>query len=235
MADIAVDIWVWSLAAARDEVASLVQGLSADERARAERFLSPADRDAFIAGRARLRNIISTYTSVPAAALRFGYGEAGKPFVENAKAPQFNLSHSGSWAALAICADDPIGIDIETIRPIEERIAERFFSSEEVRRLSSLPSDGQLAGFFRCWTRKEAVVKARGGGLNIPLDTFSVSVKDERYPTMLHVDGETPEETACWKMFDFEPASGLAGAVAVKARRPDVLLSINFREKTASS
>ncbi len=235
MADIAVDVWLWSLAVTRVEAAGLAGVLSADERARAERFLSRRDGDGFIAGRAGLRHILSTYTSLPAAMLRFGSGASGKPFLECVDAPHFNLSHSGDLAALAVCVDHPVGIDIETIRPIKEEIAERFFSPEEARALSALPAAEQMAGFFRCWTRKEAVVKARGGGLNIPLDTFTVSVKDTREPPMLHVDGASPEEAQCWKLFDFEPAAGLAGAVAVKAGHSDVRLSVNFREKTTSS
>lgn len=235
MTDIAVDVWMWSLAVTADEAAELAHVLSEDERARAKRFLSPGDRDRFIAGRARLRHILSTYTSVPAATLRLGAGNSGKPFIEGEHAPHFNLSHSGDRAALAVCADHPVGIDIEAIRPIREQIAERYFSPDEVRALSALPGADQVAGFFRCWTRKEAVVKARGGGLSIPLDSFTVSVKSERNPQMLHVDGASREEIACWKLFDFEPGPEMAGAVAVKARHSDVRLSINCREKAPSS
>lgn len=97
----------------------------------------------------------------------------GKPvFVEN-KDVHFNLSHSGDYVALAY-GDAPLGVDIERVARADLKIAKRFFAKEEYEHLAEREEEEQADLFARIWTAKEAVVKASGKGLSIPLERFSV-------------------------------------------------------------
>lgn len=230
MTRIDVDIWIFSLTVAPNVVGPLSAILAPDELARAERFLVDANRTGYVVGRGRLRQILAQYLSLPARELRFAYGDAGKPcLVESLPRPlHFNLSHSGGLAALAVCTECPVGVDIEEIRTITDKLAERYFSAVEVGAIAALPPEQQTVGFFRCWTRKEAVVKAVGGGLNIPLKSFVVSVEDESHPELMRADASSPIAQSRWKLFDFSPASGFAGAVAVMTDLANGAMEVDF-------
>ena len=150
--------------------------LDGTEAARAACFLAEEDRHRFILAHAGMRRALGRWVGCHPAALSFGRKEGGKPFLIGAKMPGFNLSHAGTQALLAISADREIGVDIEKHdeRVAIDAIAQNFFTPKEIAMLTSLPSERRLAGFFTCWTRKEAVVKAIGSGLQMPLDSFSV-------------------------------------------------------------
>ena len=168
---ITIDLWVWCLTLAEAETTRLSALLSDDERTRASRFLSPKHGASYIAGRGKLREILGDYVKAGPAQLVFAYGGAGKPVLSGIDdAPHFNLSHSGDWAALAVTPRHALGIDVEGLRPFKEDIAGRFFSPAEVVALKAHAPDARVAAFYRCWTRKEAFVKATGDGLGFPLD-----------------------------------------------------------------
>lgn len=117
----------------------------------------------------------------PAASLLFITTAYGKPCLVEEDNPQdvrFNMSHSGERALIAVTSGREVGVDIEEEKPINELIdmARRFFAPGEVAELIGLPDAARSAAFFRCWTRKEAVVKAVGEGLSHPLDAFEVSL-----------------------------------------------------------
>jgi 4'-phosphopantetheinyl transferase len=107
-----------------------------------------------------------------------------------------------------------VGIDVEKIRPeaATDDIAARFFSEQEVKELSMIPDEARTEGFFRCWTRKEAYIKARGKGLQIPLRSFSVSVKGDESPDLTDEDGSS------WRVYSLQPAPGFAGALVTERR-----------------
>jgi len=126
----------------------------------------------------------------------------------------FNLTHSDGLAALGVSAAPELGVDVEQVRPLKEDIAERFFSPGEVAALRALPEDQQLPAFYRCWTRKEAVVKAIGEGLSRPLDSFDVTL-DADAARLLRMDGED-DGPQVWQLAHFAPAPGFAGAVACR-------------------
>ena len=90
----------------------------------------------------------------------------GKPYLENYPHIHFSLSHSGPWVVCAV-GDAPLGVDVEQPR-CTMAIAKRFFCPEE------LPRTEDKDFLLRLWTAKEAFVKALGGGLTIPLDSFRV-------------------------------------------------------------
>ena len=108
------------------------------------------------------------------------YGERGKPSLSDVQHQtiQFNVSRSHGLALFAFAAEKSVGIDVELVRhnfPATE-IAARYFSPTEIEELKALPPSHFYEGFFLCWTRKEAYVKARGEGMLIPLDSFRVSL-----------------------------------------------------------
>jgi 4'-phosphopantetheinyl transferase len=140
--------------------------LSSDEVARALRFRAEEDRDLFIVARGILRRILSRYASEAPGKLVFRYGSKGKPYLRDHPDVQFNLGHSGGFAAYGVSGEE-LGVDIEFVKPLTDwrKISERFFSAREVEELKRLDPTQQLRGFFSCWARKEAYIKAIGEGI----------------------------------------------------------------------
>lgn len=206
---VTIALYFWRLTAPA-EADALARHLSPDEAARAARFVFEKDRIAYRIGRGRLREILGTLTGATPGALRFTYGDHGKPALPGG--PAFSLSHSGGLACLAV-ADRALGVDIEAHREIEEGVAERFFSPTEYAALSALPAPGWTDGFFRCWTRKEAVVKAMGDGLSIPLDRFDVTLGPAEPPRMTRLD-PAHGAAAGWRLAHLDLGPGLTGALA---------------------
>ena len=207
-----MDLWYWRLDPEADRLARLSDHLSPDETARAARFLRPGLGDAYRAGRRRMREILGAYLGLPPGSLSFEYNPEGKPSL--AGGPAFNLSHSGGWAALAVAESGTLGIDIEAWREVERGVAERFFSDTEVASISPLSGSVWQAAFFRCWTRKEAVVKACGPGLSMPLGDFDVTLLADEAAAMTRLAGGDPDR---WTLVDLDPGPALSGALAVLA------------------
>ena len=216
----AVHVWRASLHVSASYLCIFENTLTADERVRAERFYFQEHREHFIAGRGLLRNILSRYLGREPEQLRFCYNSYGKPALteeSGAAGLRFNLSHSHDMALYAVTHDREIGIDIEHFRPdVEaEKLAERFFSPREAAVLRALPEDLRKEGFFNCWTRKEAYIKAGGKGMSIPLSAFDVSLTPGE-PAALLRSQNPPQETSRWSLQALDPAPGYAAALAVK-------------------
>jgi len=185
--------------------------LSSDEKARADRLVFPRDRNAFIVTRGILRELLGRYLGCIPAEIEFDYGPQGKPSLREKsstkskspeKAVQFNVSHSHGVALLAFSVARRVGVDVELVRPDfgGKGIAERYFSPHEVTELGKLPSSLRDEGFFLCWTRKEAYIKARGEGLHVPLESFRVSLTPGE-PAILHAD-----DSSRWSLRSLRPA-----------------------------
>jgi 4'-phosphopantetheinyl transferase len=186
--------------------------LSTDEKVRSERFHFVRDRDHFVAARGILRQLLASYTQSSPAELQFNYGAQKKPALMAKNMPaavRFNLSHSHGLAIFAISEKRELGIDLELIQPrfATDGIAERYFSSRELAELRALPPEKTAEGFFLCWTRKEAYVKAHGAGLHIPLDSFDVTLTPGDPERLCSTDSER------WSLCSFEPASQYVGAI----------------------
>jgi len=215
-----VDVWRIRLdlaPAARDRLRAT---LAPDEQARADRFRSPIDGGRFIAGRGSLRAILGLYLGASPETLRLDAGPHGKPRLtgpHRASGLEFNLSHTGGLAALAVADGRRVGADIEAVRPIVamERIVERFFSPRERSAIAALPESSRLAAFFRTWTSKESYQKATGLGMTVPLDGFDVAVDPGAPPALLDVRGR-PGEAARWTIRDLPPCPGHLGAIAAE-------------------
>lgn len=195
-----------------------LRSLSQDERARASRFVFDRDRDRYIAGRARLRVILGQYLDQPPADILFHYGAHGRPSVDGVA---FNLSHTGDQALLSVTDHLILGVDIETVAPIDMAVARGHFAAAELRVLLTLPDAERVAAFYRCWTRKEAYLKAVGTGLSTDLSSFVVTLGPDDAPELLAC---APGDADAWQVFDVSPTAGIAGALAVRAGSQDVAL-----------
>lgn len=209
-----IDLWGWRLTPEPSTAT-----LAPDELARAGRFIFCRDRDRFMAGRVRLRAILSLYTGVAAAAIRFRYGPNGRPECDG---PRFSLSHSGDMALLAVGGAVPLGADIEAVRPIPLDVGRHSFSPGEIRSLMALPKPQRQAAFFRCWTRKEAYVKALGTGLATDLSSFSVSLDPGQPPRLIRC---ASGKAADWSLHDMSLPPGLVGCVALRSQRQPVVMT----------
>jgi 4'-phosphopantetheinyl transferase len=230
MLDDQIHLWLFSLAASPTASAAQAKLLSGDETARADRFHFARDRVGFIAGRASLRRILGHYLEADPAALAFSYGPAGKPDLRapsGGKAVKFNLSHSAGWALLAVTRGRELGVDLERLRVEADlaAVARRFFAPAEFQALAAFAPPLDAQAFCACWTRKEALLKAFGAGLSLPLDGFCVSI-DPRQPARLISTGFRPEEARRWSLADvrLDPplAQDFRAALAVEGPLPEL-------------
>jgi 4'-phosphopantetheinyl transferase len=192
------------------------------ERKRADRFVFEPDRHRFVAAHAWVRIVLGRCLDRAPESLRFTAGARGKPRLADAAVDlRFNLSHAGERALLAVTCGQEVGVDIERHRSIEVGdLARRFFAPSECQALQALGSSEQLSAFFRCWTRKEAFIKALGDGLSCPLDGFAVSVADDdESPQLLRSCTEVPDALARWRIVSLPMEPGYAAAIAAGAGR----------------
>ncbi len=209
--------------------------LAPEEQERAQRFHFMPDRRRSVYGRGLLRWLLGSYLELDPIRLQFAYSSQGKPELTSALVEKlakgqlhFNLSHSGTQLVLAFAWERRVGADVEQVRSdIElEQIAERFFSPAEQGALRSLKSPDRIPAFFRCWTRKEAYVKATGKGLTLPLDQFDVSLLPGQ-PAALLATRPDAEEASRWALHGVDVGPEYAAAVAVERGRsspPEPLL-----------
>lgn len=215
---------VWKVRLDEPETAgSQASILSPDEKARVGRFHFEKDRVYFMRCRSSLRRLLAGYLQVPAAEICFKYLSGGKPQIadyQNRRALEFNVSHSGSVALIAVGSEQRIGVDIEKIRLDVDAgaLAERFFSVRERAGLRALPDHLRVAGFFACWTRKEAFLKATGDGLSFPLADFSVSTGPDVSAQLEEIRGDAKIGKK-WFMADLSVGNGYRAAVASDTSR----------------
>ena len=188
-----------------------------DKNQRAARFVYPQDRRRFVLSHGHLRSILARYLYCEPQQLHFYVNEYGKPALPD-HSLEFNLSHSGDFALLAVSRQHKVGIDVERVRQdLEfEDLARRFFSEREYSDLMDMPHERRKATFFRCWTLKEAYIKAHGLGLSLLLDGFDVSLTPNERP-ILRATRPNPTEASRWTLLSFEVDSEHAGAVAVQS------------------
>jgi 4'-phosphopantetheinyl transferase len=169
--DVPADIDVWRIAVPSDAAALLPMRRLLDdaELQRADRYRQPADRARFVAARHALRILLAQRTGEPAHALRFVHNPYGKPALDGLCGVTFNVSHSGDQALIALSAGRALGVDIERIdqRFNWRDVAGIALNSGEQRAIEALPAAAQMLAFLRCWTAKEALLKASGFGIAV--------------------------------------------------------------------
>ncbi len=207
--------------------------LSSEEKRAAGRFLRVVDRERYIAAHGRLRQLLGRYLACDPAELVFALGKYGKPELVLRKAQRevsFNLAHSGEVILFGITSGSKVGVDVELVRSDLDvmSLAQSQFSREEIDALEATQPTERVEAFYRCWTLKEAYVKARGEGLALPLKQFSVAFGSEQ-PPVVSWAADDALALGRWSAFSFEPVSGYAGAVMVEGR-PVRLVSPFFVE-----
>lgn len=213
----AVHLWRVSLL----EVVAEVALLSVEERERAGRLRFERDRRAYVASRVAVRTILGCYLDTDPAAIRFEVDANGKPSTVDGGGLSFSLSRSAPLALVAVARGRAVGVDIERIRPLADmdRLASRFLPPAEVAVLRDLPEPDRLAGFFACWTRKEAEVKATGAGLGGHLG---------------HGAAGTGVGDAGWTVRSIGIGPGAAAAVAIEGSMGPVTIR-GFRQDRAEA
>lgn len=189
--------------------------LNRGEQERMERLLTPAKQIDFALGRGFLRWVLAAYTGEPPENLSLLTGPGGKPELSGHRAA-FNLSHSGAYFLIAASGRGEVGVDIQEIYPISNpaRLAARYFSNEENRRLAETPSDEFRKAFFRCWVRKEAYLKGRGTGLKGPIRQVSIVRRpdQEHYQVIHHL---RDPDLSSWTVADLKAPPGCCAAAAL--------------------
>ena len=224
----ALHVWAVSLDPSAADVPAHHATLASDEHHRAARFHFEHDRSRYVVGRSVLRQLLAAYlrTDDPRQ-VELDYGSHGKPMLSAALASsrlRFNVSHSAALALVAFTRDVEIGVDVERIHDITDlealmrscfAVAER----DEITRMTQ--AEERLQAFFRCWTRKEAILKALGWGLAKELDSFEVTTGLDR-PRLCSMDGET-RAAGSWRLIHLVPAPEFVGAAAWQG--PELSLS----------
>lgn len=200
--------------------------LSDDERRRADAYRIAEARATFTLARGLLRIELARRLECPPTDLAFDLRPSGKPDLRRADPARpdwrFSVSHTGPHIALAFARATDVGVDIErldrTVTPLA--IARRYFTAVEFRELEALGAEERPRAFFAGWTRKEAVVKARGGTMAESLTTLSVGLDPEAlHPDFTDAKEAPPRPSARLTTFEF-PALNLMGAVAVCSDQP---------------
>lgn len=206
------EVHVWLTEAERQSDPSWWAGalalMTADERARHDRFVFERSRRQFAAARALVRRVLAGYVGAPPEALRFVVSAHGRP----ALTPEvgglvFNLSHTEGLAALAVAREAELGVDVEDCqrRSRPEDIADHFFAAAEVAGLMALPAAARPARFFDLWTLKEAYIKARGLGLALPLGGFAFDLAGGREAIAVRFEATIGDVETGWRFALADP------------------------------
>ncbi len=219
-------MWCVPLEAPTGEIDAWSQTLSPDEQQRADRFRFDRHRVRFIVRHGVLRAILAKYLDFPAGRLEFSVGQYGKPTLKQTGGFQvihFNSSHSDNLALMAFAVDRPLGVDVERIRPLTDLQAmlKRCFSPEDQAEIQALPPQQQWLGFFNGFSRKEALLKALGIGLSVPLDRVGVSLLPGEPPRVLSVEVEGQQPDA-WQLACVTPNAEHAAALACQGPKPQI-------------
>ena len=207
--------------------------LSDDERVRWRRFVWPNDALHYLAANVLVRTALSQYAYVAPEAWRFEANEFGRPQIAEPAAArdlQFNLSHTPGLVACGIAWRREIGVDAENLERanLSLGVADRYFSPPEVAELKSLPPARQPERFFEYWTLKESYIKARGVGMSLPLDRFTIRLRPDQ-PIAISFAPPLIDAPASWQFEQFRPTTKHVLAVAVR-RQPEEKVRIICRE-----
>jgi 4'-phosphopantetheinyl transferase len=194
--------------------------LSDSERQRASRFAFPTERKRYIVARATLRRLLATRLGTRPEEIDLVYGEHGKPALGarfSGSKLFFNVSHCDDFALYAFSSTGEIGVDVEAVRWFADAddVAARVFSPAERSAYAALDPLHRPVGFFNCWTRKEAFIKALGDAFHCSLDSFDVSLAPDEPAEILRVEN-TAGNSCGWAMESFVPAPGFVAAVVTE-------------------
>ena len=163
-------LWRFNLDCSEDLFNQFKSFLDQEELFRADRLLNLQKRKQFIVARAYLKQILGAYQKVNPKQINLQYNAHGKPALAEShhSSLSFNLSHSENWAVLAAVDSFAVGIDLEKTDPDIDfiSIVQQYFDDQEKLFLLQYSEQRQRRGFYRLWTRKEALLKADGLGFS---------------------------------------------------------------------
>ena len=206
--------------------------LSGAERERYCRSANEQRRHEFLVTRALCRTTLSRYADVDPADWSFAANRYGRPEISApGDVPQlrFNLSHSAGVIACVVTLDVDAGVDVEDIHRGTDivRVARRYFSPLERAALRTLPADRQRQRFFEYWTLKEAYIKARGSGLSIPLNQFSLHL-DDGMPITISFASQLHDDPHAWQFARYRPSDRHTMALALhRGSAPDMRIVVS--------
>jgi len=209
-------VWRASLAQSTQVFDKCWATLSPGERQKARRFHFERDTFRYVLARGVLREVVGHYVGLNPIEVRFTQNRFGKPgLAENDADLRFNVSHSHDLALYACARGRDVGIDIELLRDdlASDQIADQFFSPVESRAIRLLPMHQRTRAFFRCWTRKEAYIKAVGEGLS-SLSKPLVFLENDESADPVAIDPQLTERA--WTIMDLHPFPECAAALAFR-------------------
>lgn len=229
-----IHLWLVDYQEISDEALHLAyrELLSADEREKEPKYYFARDRRRYLVTRVLVRTVLSRYVPIDPRDWVFGTNAYGRPYAMNPQAGDirltFNLSHTHSMIVLGVTMGRALGVDVENIRSREVSIsmADRFFSPLESGELAKTPSHRQQYRFFEYWTFKEAYIKARGMGLQLPLDKFSFNYPDDRR-VEIAIDRELGDDPARWRFWQLQPEADYLLAICAErlgAQVPELIV-----------
>jgi 4'-phosphopantetheinyl transferase len=189
------------------------------EQGRFEAYRQEADKRRFLTGRVLAKTVAAARLGLAVETVKFDAtcedcGKPhGRPRIPGADLT-LSISHSGDLIGIAATPSVPVGLDVETAtRRADDGLIEYALSPVEAEHLAGLDPAEKAAAFFVYWTRKEAVMKATGKGLRIPLQSITFSRYDE--PARLAVSGDPALDPATTRLVDLKAADGYRAAIAV--------------------
>ena len=179
-----------------DEYDSLLSYVSIEKQERVKRFRSFQDAQNCLLGDILVRIEICRATGFSNKQLEFATSSYGKPYLTNISHIYYNISHAGHYVACVV-DDEPVGIDIELVKPVDMRIAEQFFSPNETAYVLSAYDGMRIQRFFEIWTKKESRIKWEGKGLSKDLPSFSV-LGTLKQPELFYHNVYSDEKVVCY-------------------------------------
>lgn len=223
-----IEVYRIRLDRSESELAIFHDMLNPPERERAAKFLAANKRREFTITRASLRLLLSRSLQEEPSQISITHEAQGKPRVENDKQHarvRFSVSHSHDLALIAIAQARDIGVDVEKMRGEVEfdQLAARFFSEAEYAALKKYSDETRLRAFFMTWTRKEAIVKAQGGGIALGLKQFDVSVDPDTPPAVIATRWQQPG-IPDWTLYTLDVGPGYVASLATSGGTADIRL-----------
>ena len=216
----AVHVWAAQIAGSMAVCDVPMDGLSPDERARAQAARSPAYRTEYVLTRLVLRELLGAYLQLSPSEIRVRYNEHGKPMLAPPldQALQFNVSHCAGIALLAFTCGRELGVDVDRLDRVSDwqAVAQRNFSPEECATLAAMPESVRREACTRTWIRKEAYAKARGAGFSYGFTRFTVSATDCGEASGLRADTQDVTAPQGWWLRDLDMGSSMAASLAAE-------------------
>lgn len=220
-------VWQMKIAAASSETHLNSACLSDSERELANRFKTDSARRMFIAARSGLREILGQYLAAAPSRIRFSHEANGKPRLADLTSDvRFNVAHSGVVALIVVARGCDVGVDVERLRKVErlEQIAARYFHPAETVAILKQPSPERSSAFLRCWTGKEAVLKAIGCGVSGALDQFEAPIAAHQGVWIDVLLPSANQSKKCWLQSLELDAEYVAAVACVGEKRRTIMI-----------